>query len=339
MSTVRSWAAWGLLLCAACGSDADAGSPQRGSRGGAAAGALAGAAPVVTLPPGSTPDPGNGANAPATTLILPPAMAAPTTDGSCNQDVDVVFSLDVSGSMAPPLTKLANEVSRVDEALKTKNLPHPPHYGLVIFVDDFQVMNNGEPYADLEQLKSEINNQAMLLNADSSRQVMAGGTPNFSWPENSLDALYAAATQFKWRPITSTLRVVFHITDASFWDGMEVSSGNQSEIPAFGQPVSMHSYAQVIDALHMQHVWVNAFAAKTGGPPDGMMAPASHGQFRGISVNVGIGFFEPYKGMKAIPEATGGSAWDLDDVFDGKLSLGAPIQMSIEARQCAVYPG
>jgi hypothetical protein len=103
-------------------------------------------------------------------------------------------------------------------------------------------------------------------------------------------------------------------------------------------PTSQHGYKETIEALRAQKIWVNTFAAKTGGPPDGMMAPPSHGQFRGISVNVGLGFFEPYNGQPAIPSATGGSAWDIDDVYDGKISLGTPIEMSITARQCINYP-
>jgi hypothetical protein len=42
--------------------------------------------------------------------------------------------------------------------------------------------------------------------------------------------------------------------------------------------------------------------------------------------------------MPSIADATGGLAWDIDDVFDMKISLATPINESIEAHQCAVYP-
>jgi hypothetical protein len=259
--------------------------------------------------------------------------------GRCNQDVDIVFVLDVSGSMGPPLTTLEREVGLVDMALQTKLLPSPPHYGLVLFVDDWKTMNNGAPYATLDALKAELANQIMLTSNDSSRQVTPGGVPNFSWPENSLDALFAAAREFQWRPPATTLRTIIHITDASFWDLTVTSSGAMSEAPLPGLDTgSMHGYQETIDALRAQKIWVNTFSAHTGGPPDGMTAPASHGTFRGISVDVGIGFFEPYAGKPTIAMSTGGFAWDIDDVFDGKLSLAAPINMSIEVHQCAVYP-
>jgi hypothetical protein len=326
-----------LAICcvlAACGTSTETSRPAPGAfpsgrlpsptaaAGSAAPSLGTGVAPVVDNPGG----------------VLPPVAAAAPNPGGCNQDVDIVFSLDVSGSMTPSLTKLADEVGKVDEALKTKNLPSPPHYGLVIFVDDVLLMQAGAPYTDLESLKTEVRNQADLANANSSRQIDPNGI-NFSWPENSLDALFAT-TQFQWRPTATTLRIVFHITDASFWDGVAPSSGADSEkqIAGLEDAMSTHHYQEVIEALRAQHIWVNTFAAKTGGPPDGMTAPPSHGTFRGISVDVGIGFFEPYMSQKSIPDATGGTAWDLDDVYDGKISLGTPIQMSIEARQCVEYP-
>src|ERR1700759_804871 len=50
-----------------------------------------------------------GPNAnPSATAMLAPMETHP--DSRCNQDVDVVFVLDVSGSMTPELTKLSAEV-------------------------------------------------------------------------------------------------------------------------------------------------------------------------------------------------------------------------------------
>jgi hypothetical protein len=326
------WISVLVMTCAACSSSPDASASSRGMGPGAVPSA-AGSAPVTSIPLAGT----SGAFDNSTgNLAVAPMMTMP--DGSCNQDVDVVFVLDVSGSMTPSLTKLVAEVGKVDQALQTKNLPSPPHYGLVIFVDDLMVMNGGMPYANIEALKTEVMSQSDMT-ANSTGREVNGDPTNLTWPENLLDGLYAAATQYKWRPAEHTLRTIFAITDASFWDGTNPSSGADSEAPIPGlDHMSMHSYTDTIAALRMQQIWVNTFAAKTGGPPDGMQAPASHGSLRGISVDVGIGFFEPYKGQKPIAEATGGMAWDLDDVYDGKISLGDPIQMAIEVRQCAKYP-
>jgi hypothetical protein len=291
---------------------------------------------AAALPSGAAgnSDFGNSNAAPPVLPSVPNAKS-----DNCNKDVDIVFVLDVSGSMGPPLTKLEHESTLVDDALNMKSLPSPQHYGLVIFVDDVQVMNGGMPYPNVAALQAELQNQIDMTNANASRQVN-GDPTNITWPENSLDALYAAATQFQWRPAESTLRTIILITDASFWDLTEPSSGSDVEANngLFPDQASMHGYDETIAALRSQMIWVNTFTAKTGGPPDGMPAPPSHGTFRGTSVDVGIGFFEPYKGKPSIPDATGGFAWDIDDVYDGKISLATPINMSIEVHQCAAYP-
>jgi hypothetical protein len=322
-----------LMVWSACGAEKSTGNGPRGF----VQQPVAGGTPVVVLPASNVPAGGN----PEGNILLPPPMAAPATDGTCNQDVDIVFVLDVSGSMIPPLSTLEREVGLVDQALQTKNLPNPPHYGLVIFVDSAQTLNGGMPYADVEAVKTELRTQIGATQNDPSRQLGGAPSDNLTWPENALDGLWAAATEYKWREPGKTLRTIILITDASFWDLTEASSGHMTEVNTSGffpTHVSKHGYDETIAQVRMQQIWVNTFAAKTGGPPDGMMSPPSHGEFRGTTVNVGIGYFEPYNGKPSLAESTGGAAWDVDDVFDMKISLATPINESIEARQCAVYP-
>lgn len=260
---------------------------------------------------------------------------------NCNQDVDVVFVLDVSGSMIPPLTTVVEEVGMVDAALLTKNLPNPPHYGLVIFVDDVIVMNGGAPYADIAALIAAVTAEINATNTNPARQAGPTGRTNLDWPENSLDALHAAATQFQWRPVDSTLRTVIHVTDASFWDLTAVSSaaGDPMMLEANGAGyTSVQTFDQTITALRDHSVWVNTFAAKTGGPPGFGLSPPSHGLFRGVNVNVGIGFHQSYDGKPSIAASTGGLSWDIDEVFDGVISLATPINQAIEQSQCMEYP-
>lgn len=274
-------------------------------------------------------------------LPLPDAGPRALDGGNCNQDVDIVFTLDVSGSMIPPLTRLEAEVDKVDAALQAKNLPGPPHYGLVIFVDDVVVLNGGAPYADVSAVRAAITNEIATTNLAPTRQAAPGGALNFDWPENSIDALYAAATEFQWRDAATTLRTIIHITDASFRDLTSVSSaaGDPMNLEqGAGTLTSLHSFDDTIAALRAQSIWVNTFAAKTGGPPGLTPSPPSHGAFRGVDVNVGIGFFEPYAGRNSIAESTGGLAWDIDEVFDGIISLATPINESVEDRQCVTYP-
>jgi hypothetical protein len=109
--------------------------------------------------------------------------------------VDVVFVIDVSGSMVAPLMNLEAEVGMVDAALQAKSLPSAPHYGLVVFVDDVIVMNAGEAYADIASLTTAVRNEVTTTTVNSLRQADAAiAEGNWSWPENTLDALHAAAT-------------------------------------------------------------------------------------------------------------------------------------------------
>ncbi|HEY6881716.1 MAG TPA: hypothetical protein VI299_27000 [Polyangiales bacterium] len=273
---------------------------------------------------------------------------------SCSQDIDVVFVVDVSGSMVPALSKLMAEVSKVDEALQAKDLPSAPHYGLVTFVDDFVVTNGGAPYADIDALKAAVNAEVQATQLNPARQATGALEPNLSWPENSLDALYAAATDFQWRDADSTHRTIIHITDASFWnlDAVSSADGDPMGLEPAGRcsgaagaifntctmVSSQHSYDETIDALRDAKIWANTFAARTGGPPGTTPSPASHGAFRGIDVDVGIGFHEPYEGRPSIAMSSGGLAWDVDDVYDGVISLATPINEAIEATACMEYP-
>jgi len=338
-----------LAVGPACSGDTAA-ARARGSQG-AGTGGTAGSA-------GSGGGSGFGnADAAAGSFADPRDAALPMQDDNCNQDVDVVFVLDVSGSMIPPLTKLEAEVAKVDAALLTKNLPNPPHYGLVIFVDDVMMMNGGAPYTDIAALRAAVTAEINTTNLTAPRQASASVTEaNFSWPENSLDALHTAATSFQWRPVATTLRTIIHVTDASFWDLAAVSSaagdpmmlevagagGCSNTLVAFASTCtltsSVHSYDETITALRDNSIWVNTFAARTGGPPGVTGSPPSHGAFRGVDVNVGIGFHEPYAGKPSIAASTGGLAWDIDEVFDGIISLATPITDAIAEAQCMEYP-
>lgn len=282
---------------------------------------------------------------------------------NCEKDVDVVFVVDVSGTMGPALSKIVDEVGKVHEALLNRGLPSEPRYGLVTFVDDVLVQNGGQPYTDVDALIQAVSLEVAASAAGWRQATDPITNPNASWPENSLDALYAAAKEFPWRDAEATHRTIIHVTDASFWDGTNVSSraGDPENLEPPGgcsflgamAPLqllvdlaggtcrlvsSQHSYDETIEALRSEQIWTNTFAAKTGGPPTGQPVPASHGIFRGTQVNVGIGFHEPYDGKPSIAESTGGLAWDLDEVYDGKISLATPIIEAIERTQCMSYP-
>ncbi len=232
-------------------------------------------------------------------------------DGDCLEDVDIVFVMDVSTTMGPFFDKLESEISVVHEALMQYDLPNEPHYGLVVFVDDFTLVDAGVPYTDVNALKADF---AYWNNFTATNQQTKGGGYNSTWTENSLDALYAAAGGFQWRPKESTLRIIIHTTDDTFWNGPTV--GNGVDI--------LHNYPEVVDQLQSKEIRMFPFAALIGGMCE--------------CEDVSMGFFTPFQGQPPLPELTGGTAYNIDEVLAGVQSLSAAINASVEDSYCEPYP-
>jgi hypothetical protein len=287
---------FGLVVVGACSSaNSDAGGSGGSGVGGAGAGGTSGSGGSGGLALG-----GSGGS----------AGGAPDA-GGCNQAIDIVFVMDVSTSMGPFLSKLANEIQAVDTAVKALNLTVTPHYGLVVFVDDTTFANSAKPYADVTTLATDFKTWASFT---SSNQQTSGGGTNSTWPENSLDALYRAAAEFDWRPAASTLRIVIHTTDDTFWQGPTTQDGVQI----------LHDYQGTVSALQGAEVRVFSFASKLGGPFE--------------NEDVSAGWFGPYQGMTSLPDATGGGVYELDGVLNGSISLSAAIPAAVKDTLCKPYP-
>lgn len=236
----------------------------------------------------------------------------PDTAADCQQDIDIVFVMDVSTSMGPFLSTLADEILVVDEAIAELGLPNAPHYGLVVFVDDTALLNTGMPYGDVATLRADFMEWSAFT---STNFQVGGGELNSTWPENSLDAIYLAAAGFQWRPQgDQTLRLVIHTTDDTFWDGPTNQNGVAIQ----------HGYEEVVAALQDREIRMFTFAAQIGG-----MCECD---------DVTPGWSTPYMGMPPIPESTDGAAFDLDLVLAGQLSLSEAINGLIEENMCEPYP-
>jgi hypothetical protein len=236
-------------------------------------------------------------------------------DGSgpeqCLEDVDIVFVMDVSTTMGPFFDKLESEIAAVDEALGAYDLPNPPHYGLVVFVDDFTLVNAGAPYTDVATLAADF---AYWNDFTASNAQTKGGGYNSTWTENSLDALFGAAVGFQWRDPDSTLRMVIHTTDDTFWNGP--TTGNGIEI--------LRSYPEVVDSLQANEIRMFTFADTLGGQSG--------------TDDVSMGFFSDFQGQAPIPAQTGGAAYSIVDVLSGAISLSQAITDSVEDSYCEDYP-
>lgn len=205
--------------------------------------------------------------------------------------VDVVFVLDVSTTMSFVLDRLAHEIAAVDAEVRKHDAN--PHYGLVVFVDDVKVIDGGKAFTDIEDLTREF--QRWKAFTADNRQISHTGD-NLDWPENSLDALHAAATDFAWRDADDTVRVVVHATDDSFAEAGDVLSGTVTV---------QHDYDETAAALRAAHVRVASFTAPIGGQCE--------------CEDVKPGFMAARGDDPSLPEATGGAAFDLDDVAGGRL--------------------
>ncbi len=233
-------------------------------------------------------------------------------DPMCKLNIDIVFVMDVSTSMSAILQKLADEILVVDAAIQGLGLPTQANYGLVVFVDDATMINSGKPYADVKTLQADFIEWSNFTQSNSQTN---GQGFNSDWPENTLDALYTAAFAYQWRPVESTLRMIIHTTDDTFGD----KGASQSGV------VVQHSYDETVLALQEREIRVFAFA-------DNDM---TGGQFN--DQDVSMGFFTPYGGKTPIPQATDGGAFNINDVYDGTLSLSAAINMSVEESLCMKY--
>ncbi|MEX1369091.1 MAG: vWA domain-containing protein [Nannocystaceae bacterium] len=272
----------------------------------------AGSSPTSTEPGTSTEAESTGD--PGDKLDVAPGGDMPSiTDGGdgCEQDVDIVFVMDVSTTMGPFLDQLATEIIFVDEALDALQLPSEPHYGLVVFVDDAALLNAGAPYDSVATLQQDFMTWSGFT---ASNQQVGGGNSNSTWPENSLDALVLAASGFQWRPAETTLRLVIHTTDDTFWDGPTTANGVMIQ----------NGYAQTVSALQQQQIRTFSFADTIGGSC--------------ACEDVSAGWFTPYMGMAPIPEATAGEVFDIGQVLVGAVSLADALENAVETTMCEPYP-
>lgn len=239
------------------------------------------------------------------------AVAATCDDPTISrkQQIDIVFAVDVSTTMHFMLGKIEREIAAVDAAARAQGLD--ARYGLVVFVDDVKVANGGKAYDDLAALQRDL--AAWQAFTASNRQIL-GEAANLDWPENTLDALHAAATEFAWRPAATTLRTIVHATDDDFGEPPAVQSGQAVQ----------HTYRQTVAVLRAAEVRVFSFAARVGGQCE--------------CLDVRAGLYTDYRGQKAIPEATGGAVFDIDEVAAGRLNFGQALSGALQTAICTHYP-
>jgi hypothetical protein len=232
------------------------------------------------------------------------------TDDECYEMIDIVFVIDVSTTMSYILSTLETEIGAVWDAAQSISYDDEPHFGLVVFVDDVMVVSS-ETYTDVATLQSDFN---YWYTHTSSNQQTQSTASNGDWPENTIDGLYAAADQYNWRDAELALRVVIHATDDTF---LEYPSTFTSGIQV------QHTYVETVAKLQDETIRVGTFAAHLGGPSG--------------NENVEPGFFTDYGTESAIPAATSGGVFDIDEVFNQTISLTEAINDFVLEELCTPY--
>ena len=234
---------------------------------------------------------------------------------SCADPIDLVFVLDVSTSMAAEASRLHDGIGSIFAAADALTPDH--RFGLVVFVDDALVVNGCSSFATAAELQAEFERWRAFCASNDNPGGSPGG--NADCAENSLDAMFAAATSCTWR--AGATHIVIHVTDDTFEEPPYTYSGT------FGGGVpAVHHYSQVVDALVSREIRVGAFA---------MEVPEDCGA--GTSADTARGFFTPFFGMPSFPEATGGRVWSIADVRAGTVDMATVIGDLIAGEHCTVF--
>ncbi len=238
--------------------------------------------------------------------VLPEVCAAP---------IDLTFVLDVSTSMAMEANALRMGIADIYAAARA--LTTDTRFSLVVFVDDALVVNGCAPFGTVDELTAEF---VRWRDFCSTNESPVSRNDNLDCAENSLDAIYAAATTCTWRE--GATHILVHVTDDTFEEPpFEYSSG-----PFGGGIPAVRYYNEVLDALVTREIRVGAFA---------MEVPENCGA--GTSSDTGRGFFTNFRGMPSLPEVTGGRVWDIADVRDGALNMSTAIAEMVDDEYCTVF--
>lgn len=266
---------------------------------------------------------------------------APATDAeACEEVIDVVFVLDTSSSMDFVLTKLHDQI---DEVVTASNAIAPDaHFGLIVFQDNHFVDNTGPLEGGVVHTTATTLQTAFAYYRDTftayNRNPGDGPsgptTQNPICEENSLDALYAAAT-FPWRE--NATRVVILATDDTFLErpdnyGDRDGDGltNKTDYPREGDYPASRTLSETIQALQDARVRVFSFTRLT---QPNIFERCGTGR-RLPWADITDGWTTSYGAEAPIPDQTDGGNYDLDQVKGGTLSLADTINEVVLDSHC-----
>lgn len=163
---------------------------------------------------------------------------------------DVVFCIDVTGSMQPCIDALKANVGKFIEGLQA---PTEIQGGTVVTVKDwrakafgFRDMDCDGPHAMIEDFPFVTTVDELKSQLADARMAAAGGGDE---PESMLDALYRAAKNTPWRPVKDAHRFIVVFSDASTKSAMHPST-----VGGVG-PTDLQEVVQALQAQRIKPVF------------------------------------------------------------------------------------
>ncbi len=274
--------------------------------------------------------------------VDPGTDAAVTGDaGECHDVVDVVFVLDTSSSMGFVLQQLEAQIAQVVTA--SNSLAPDAHFGLIVFQDNYFLDNTGpleggKVHTAASTLQSRFSYyRTTYTNNDRNPGDGPTGltTQNPICEENSLDALYAAAKEYPWRP--NATRVVIVATDDTFLEspdnyGDRDHDGltNKTDFPREGNYPALRNLGETVTALRDGKIRVFSFSRHT---QPSILERCGTGR-RLAWADITDGWTTPYGTTPPIPTQTDGGDFDLDQVKSNAISLSATINQVVVESFC-----
>ena len=180
-----------------------------------------------------------------------------TTGGVAQRDI--VFVLDVTGSMTGAITGVKNNIIEFADSLSARGVIY--RLGLVTFLDE------------VENVYDFTSDAVAFKNSVAAQYAHGGGDA----PENSLDALFRAS-QMSFSPTAH--HVIIWITDDAYHEADAVTARTRAQVIA--RLLEMNITVYSIGALAYQTDWYTPIVNATGGKFYNYL-----GNFRDILVDIG----------------------------------------------------
>lgn len=261
----------------------------------------------------------------------------------CSDVIDLVFVLDTSSSMGFVLEELENQIGQVVEA--GNQLAPDARFGLVVFQDNHWLdatgpLEAGRVHTAATTLQTAFANYRTNFtdhNRNPGDGLQGPTTQNPICEENSLDGLYAAATDFPWR--NNATRVIVLATDDTFLErpdnyGDRDGDGltDKTDYPREGDYPALRTMSETVTALQTARIRVFSF---TRLQPPGVFDLTRCGTPRRLPWDdITDGWTTPYAGQAPISDQTDARNFDLDAVRTGTLSLADTINEVVLDSYC-----